>query len=58
MGKSVEHPKKNIISCRVDDQEMQQLQELARAEGTSISTLLRQSLTMLNVEPERQCRFA
>ncbi len=47
MGKTVENPKKFIISCRVDDQEMQALQELAKEANTSISNLLRQSINML-----------
>jgi uncharacterized protein (DUF1778 family) len=44
MGKSVENPKKNIISCRVNDREMQVLQELAKKAGTNISGLMRKSL--------------
>ena len=47
MGKSVENPKKYIISCRINDQEMETLQALAEAQGTSISNLLRRSLNML-----------
>ncbi len=47
MGKSVENPKRHIISCRVSDQEMETLLELARESGTSLSTLLRHSLNLL-----------
>jgi hypothetical protein len=47
MGKSVENPKKYIISCRVNDDELQALQEMARTAGTSISSLLRLSLNLL-----------
>jgi hypothetical protein len=47
MGKSVENPKKFIISCRVDNSELQTLQEKARAAGTNISALLRLSLNLL-----------
>lgn len=47
MGKTVENPKKYIISCRINDDEMQVLQQLARRADTSISTLLRQSLDLL-----------
>jgi len=47
MGKSVENPKRFIISCRVNDDELQVLQEMAKAAGTNISTLLRQSLNLL-----------
>ena len=47
MGKSVENPKKYIISCRINDQEMETLQALAEAQGTSISNLLRRSLNLL-----------
>lgn len=44
MGKAVKNPKRFIISCRVDDKEMVLLQERAKACGTSISNLLRESL--------------
>lgn len=47
MGKSVENPKKYIISCRINDHEMETLQALAEAQGTSISNLLRRSLDLL-----------
>lgn len=47
MGKSVESPKKFIISCRVDDREMDVLQALAQEKGVSISSLLRKSLDLL-----------
>lgn len=41
MGKSVKNPKRFIISCRVDDHELDALQERAKACGTNISNLLR-----------------
>jgi hypothetical protein len=44
MGKSVQNPKKFIISCRVNDQEMELLQQKADKSGLSISNLLRQNL--------------
>ena len=47
MGKTVDKPKKYIISCRVDDRELETLQELAKRADTSISTLLRHSLDLL-----------
>jgi len=47
MGKTVENPKKYIISCRVNDDELQTLQELAKRADSSISTLLRHSLDLL-----------
>jgi hypothetical protein len=47
MGKSVQNPKKNIISCRVNDREMQALQDLAKKAGTNISDLVRQSIMSL-----------
>ncbi len=46
MGKSVENPKRYIISCRVSDQEMEALQDLARQSGTNISNFLRRSLNL------------
>jgi hypothetical protein len=53
MGKSVENPKKYIVSCRVDDQELQTLQDLARSAGTNISNLLRRSLDLLERNREQ-----
>ncbi|MDO3377947.1 ribbon-helix-helix protein, CopG family [Geoalkalibacter halelectricus] len=53
MGKSVENPKRYIISCRISDQEMETLQEIAKAQGTSISTLLRRSLNLLEENHDR-----
>lgn len=47
MGKTVECPKKFIISCRVNDEEMQVLQEMAKSAGTNISNLMRLSLNLL-----------
>jgi hypothetical protein len=47
MGKSVENPKKFIISCRVDNDELQILQKKAEAAGTNLSALLRLSLNLL-----------
>jgi len=44
MGKSVDNPKKHIISCRVNELEMEVLQHMTEEFGTSISELLRQSL--------------
>jgi hypothetical protein len=46
MGRSVKHPKKFIVSCRVDDEEMRLLVERARSERTNISELLRRSLEL------------
>jgi hypothetical protein len=53
VGKSVENPKKYIISCRVDDQEMQILRKLARSAGTNISNLLRRSIDLLDRNGEQ-----
>lgn len=44
MGKTVDNPKKYIISCRINDEELQVLQNIAKQSDVSISTLLRQSL--------------
>lgn len=47
MGKTVENPKRFIISCRVDDKEMELLQIMADKAGVNISTLLRRSIDVL-----------
>lgn len=47
MGKSVKNPKKHIVSCRVNEVEMEVLQHMTEEYGTSISELLRQSLFQL-----------
>jgi hypothetical protein len=58
MGKSVDNPKKFIISCRVDNDELQTLQEKARAAGTNISALLRLSLNMLEQDGGEVSQFS
>ncbi len=47
MGKTVDNPKKFIISCRVDDDELELLQHLAKKSGVNLSTLLRRSIDAL-----------
>jgi hypothetical protein len=44
MGKSVENPKRFIVSCRINDREMEQLKKLAKQSGINVSNLLRRSL--------------
>ena len=58
MGKTVELPKKHVISCRVDDSEIVTLRLLARACNTNISNLLRRSLDLQEEPPagKRQSR--
>ncbi|AMV71143.1 hypothetical protein JCM30471_29810 [Desulfuromonas carbonis] len=58
MGRPVENPKKYIISCRINDDEMQVLQDLARRADTSISTLLRRSLDLLQQESGAEFRLS
>ncbi len=58
MGKTVDKPKKYIISCRVDDHELETLQELAKRADTSISTLLRQSLDLLQEDYRQLIRLS
>ncbi len=48
MGKSVENPKKHIISCRISDEEMTILQDIATEKGQNISDLIRQ--TIFNIQ--------
>lgn len=50
MGKSVKNPKRFIISCRVNDEEMQFLQDRAKLAGTNISSMLRDSLEIPEIE--------
>jgi hypothetical protein len=47
MGRKAENAKKFIVSCRVNDAELDQLQNLAREQGASISDLLRKSLLLM-----------
>lgn len=54
MAKVTRNPKKFIISCRLDDREMQMLQEIAKKQEVSITTLLRQSLNLPERSPRRQ----
>ncbi len=54
MARAVENPKRFIISCRVDDEEMRILQRRAQKAGVSISKLLRNCLELPDVERRRQ----
>jgi hypothetical protein len=56
MGRSVKHPKKFIVSCRVDDEEMRLLVERARSERTNISEMLRRSLELCEESHVREQR--
>ena len=47
MGRRADNAKKFIVSCRVNTEEMDLLQNLAKLSGTSISELLRKSLNGL-----------
>ena len=47
MGRRSTNVKKFIVSCRVSNEEMDQLQSLAREQGASVSELLRKSLILL-----------
>ena len=47
MGRRAANAKKFIISCRVNNEEMDILQNLAKESGSSISDLLRKSLNGL-----------
>ena len=58
MGKSVQNPKKHIISCRVNEVEMEVLQHMTEEFGTSISELLRQSVFQLCDQQEETHRAA
>ncbi|BCR04462.1 hypothetical protein DESUT3_15310 [Desulfuromonas versatilis] len=47
MGRPAKNPKKYIVSCRIDDDEMETLKRLAARGNTNISDLLRLSLDLL-----------
>ncbi len=47
MARSVKTPKKYIVSCRINDDEMEILKRLAARDNTNISDLLRLSLDLL-----------
>ena len=53
MGRTVKNPKKHIISCRVNEGEMESLQYLTEESGISISELLRQTLLQLCDQPHQ-----
>jgi len=54
MAKHKENSKKFIISCRVDNQEMDILKERADRDGVSITQLLRACLDFVEGETRRQ----
>jgi len=53
VGRTVKNPEKHIISCRVNEGEMESLQYLTEESGISISELLRQTLLQLCDQPHQ-----
>ena len=56
MGRRAANAKKFIVSCRVDNEEMDFLQRIAKKSGKSISDLLRKSLLDLQDVKESRLR--
>ena len=54
MGRKAANAKKFIVSCRVNTEEMDLLQSLAKQSNSSISDLLRKSLLGLREGSSRQ----
>lgn len=54
MAKKKENSKKFIVSCRVDNHEMDILKERADRDGVSITQLLRACLNFVEAETRRQ----
>jgi predicted transcriptional regulator len=46
MGKYKAHPKYNVVSMRVSDEEKQALEEITRLSSKSISTLMREAIQL------------
>jgi len=46
MARTTTNKMNHVVSCRVNDREMDTLRLLARKSGVSITTLLRQSLNL------------
>jgi hypothetical protein len=44
MSRVAEHPKKHVLSFRVNDSELKLLRKMSQKRGADISTLLRQCL--------------
>lgn len=47
MARTSTNPKKFIVSCRVNNEEMETLRDLAEEHGLSITMLLRKSLDLI-----------
>lgn len=47
MGKTSENPVKHVVSFRVNDGEKELLEEIARESGMNISTLIRETLFLV-----------
>jgi len=56
MARTSDNPKRFIISCRVDHQEMQELHSRAQESGLSITALLRECLELPRLEAGRENR--
>lgn len=48
MGNYKEHPKYNVVSIRVSDEEKQAFEEMTRRSNKSISSLMREAIQLYN----------
>lgn len=52
MGATKENPRYNVVSIRVSDEELEALQEVCKETNKSVSTVMREAMSLIRLRPE------
>ncbi len=52
MGAMKENPRYNVVSIRVSDEELEALQEVCKETNKSVSTVLREAMSLIRFKAE------
>lgn len=54
MGAMKENPRYNVVSIRVSDEELEALQEVCKVTNKSVSTVMREVMSLIHLKTEPQ----
>ena len=58
MGAMKAHPRYNVVSIRVSDEELEALQDVCRESNKSVSTIMREAMSQLRADLlSSECRY-
>ncbi|MCM2360019.1 MAG: DUF6290 family protein [Geobacteraceae bacterium] len=52
MGAMKENPRYNVVSIRISDEELEALQEVCKETNKSVSTVMREAVSLIRVKAE------